>query len=375
MNTAYDLQFLESSENVRSAIVHALGREPNTEISRGVGVYIRQGRMFLDAASVAPLEIRPLPLYYGMMALGKAIIAGRGYRSPATLHRKHGLRDVSLQKSKLADLTVEIGTAGTFQEFNDVICGLEGIDYFEDMMTQRHILPTAASVQLVETRLTLEGILSHMSGLQDIFRVTFAKDAQILSFVLFNHGGTKDPTELRIDLPAIFTDLDSLRRIIQTLRVKYPILGRWSFASAQLAWDNSIILFKNVQPPEDELTADRIRVSDNCRQIEAIVAQEEVTIDFRRLLEPTCCGLTEDHPTLSAKINELYVSEASLQYAGMFLLGSLVRYQPQIWVHSVTRLASHERPADDQALAIIERFMSKVQSTFPRLVVRLLTQP
>ena len=97
-------------------------------------------------------------------------------------------------------------------------------------------------------------------------------------------------------------------------------------------------------------------------------------VDFRQLLDPVSGGLTQTHPSLMTPINDVYLSDISLQYAGIFLLSSLVRYRPQIWIHSISRFSNHEKPSDDQALALIEGFMNKVQSTYPNLVTRLLTQ-
>lgn len=120
------MQFLESSENVRRAITDTLGREPSAEVSKGVAVCIQQGRMFFESASNAAMEIRPLLLYYGMMAFAKSVVSGRGLRHLATLSQKHGLSDVSLQTARLSELSVKVGSGGTFQEFNDVIREQEG---------------------------------------------------------------------------------------------------------------------------------------------------------------------------------------------------------------------------------------------------------
>lgn len=372
-NDTYNLQFLESSENVRRAIADTLGREPNAEVSKGVAVCIQQGRMFFESASNAAMEIRPLLLYYGMMAFARSVVSGRGLRHLTTLSQKHGLSDVSPPKARLSELTVKFG-GGTFQEFNDVIREQEGVNYLEEWMTRRLILPTDASAKLDNTQITLKEILAHIPGLESMFFATFREKAGLLSFNLYTYGSPAEKVDLRIDVPDIFEDCHSLRKIVEGVREKYPTLQRWRFSSAEKAWDNSIIVFQNIAPMENELAPDSLAVGYEGRLISFKPMADDTYIDFRQLLDTVSGGLTQTYPSLATPINGAHLSDISLQYAGMFLLSSLVRYRPQIWVHSVSRFASHKRPADDQALALIEGFMDTVQSTYPKLVARLLTQ-
>lgn len=369
----YTLQFFESSENVKRAIADAIGREPSTEVSKGVAVCIQQGRMFFDSASKAGLEIRPLLLYYGMMAFSKAVVSGRGLKHLSALSQQHGLSDVSSQTARLSELTVRIQNKGTFQDFNDVISEQEGLNYFEEWMTKRHIQPTTASIQLANSQLTLKEILARIPGLQDLFHVTFREHAGLLIFSLYTHGSPTERVDLRIDVPEIFEDIYSLRKIIERVRENYPTLKRWRFYSAEKAWDNSVIIFQNISPLANELAPEHFAEEQGGRLLTLKHIADGEYIDFRQLLDPISGGLTQTYPSLMTPINGAHLSDISLQYMGMFLLSSLVRYRPQIWVHSISRFASHERPADDQALALIETFMDTVQSTYPKLVTRLLT--
>lgn len=241
-------------------------------------------------------------------------------------------------------------------------------------MTKRHILPTSASSQLNNTQITLKEILARIPGLESLFFATFREKAGLLSFSLNCYGSPEERVDLRIDVPDIFEDRHSLRRIVEGVREKYPTLQRWRFYSAEKAWDNSVIIFRNIAPMENELASENFVGEQGERRLTLKPMDDDTYIDFRQLLDPLSGGLTQIYPSLVTPINGARLSDISLQYAGMFLLSSLVRYRPQIWVHSVSRFASHERPADDQALALIEEFMDTVQSTYPKLVARLLTQ-
>ena len=372
---AYDLRFFESSENVRRVIADALGREPNAAVSKDVAVSIQQGRMFFESAADAPIEIRPLLLYYGMMAFAKSVVSGRGLRPLSALTQKHGLRDVSPHAARLAALTVKIEGNGTFHDFNDVICHQEGINYFENAMSRRHMLRMAPSAQLVGIQITLKDTLARIPGLQDLFQATFGEKADVLPFNLHAYAGPAESVDLRIDVPDLFEDRNSLRRIVEGIRAKYATLQRWRFSSAEKPWDNSVIIFQNVAPIAHELAPENLVEEFDGRRIKIRPIEPQTHIDFRQLLDPVAGRLTQPYPSLVVPIAGAHISDISLQYVGMFLLSSLVRYRPQTWVHSVSRFASQERPADDQALALIERFMNAAQGTFPNLVTRLLTQP
>ena len=374
-NNIYNLQFLESSENVKLVIKDMLGKEPNSEVAKGIAVCIQQGRMFFESASNAATEIRPLLLYYGMMAFAKAIVSGRSLQNLSTLSQTHGLRDVSSQTARLSELVVKIECHGTFQDFNDVICKQEGIDYYdENVMWHRHPIPTALSTQLQGTQITLKEILARIPGLEDLYQATFREKAELLAFSLYSRGTPTDSVELRIDVPDVFEDRNSLRKIVEVAREKYTTLKRWHFSSAEKAYDNSIIFFENTSPLENELASENFIEEQVGQGLKLKTIANHPYVDFRQLLNPVSGGLTQTYPSLMTPINDVYLSDISLQYAGIFLLSSLVRYRPQIWIHSISRFSNHEKPSDDQALALIEGFMNKVQSTYPSLVTRLLTQ-
>lgn len=371
----FDLRFLESAENVRGVLTEVLGRTPTARVARGISVCLQQGRMFFESALEAPLEIRPLPLYYGMMAYAKAIVAARGLKSLEHLNRSHGLKDISSQAATLAELKIRIGSRGTFQEFNDVIRDFEGISYFEHAMSRRHPLPTVASSELRQRDMSLKDILARIPGLQDLFLATFREESKVLPFMLYSHGAPTDQVDLRIDTPQLYEDRASLQRIVVAIREKHPILTRWRFMRAEKAWDNSILVFENIENRENEFTPDNLIDASDGRLTGIAANRPPTYVDFRQLLEPLAGGISREWPCFVEPIGGAHVSDVSLLYLGVCLLSSLVRYRPQIWVHSVSRFVTDERPADDQALALIDHFMGAARSAFLDLVPRALTKP
>lgn len=369
----HPLQFFESASNVRQAVQNSTGRAPNAKKSKDIATFIQQGRMFFEAADEASIEIRPLILYYGMMAFAKAIILSRTLTNIEALPQRHGLTDISPQTALLMDLTLRIEQSGTFQQFNDVVAPLEGITYFARTQADFYNTPAATSQAISGQNLTLKKVLSHCASVAGLYESTVHEANHTLPYTLYFPGAAHGVVEMRIDLRDVVGDLKELRKLVADCRTAFPSLANWRFRNAMRAWNHTIITFDNKTKPADDLADAAVRV-----QGEEVCAVEDATAqcrDFRALLTPATSSLAYSNWTcFTAPIAGNYISEASLQYLGMFLLGSLVRYRPQTWVHATTRFVSSERPADDAPLALIEQFMTVVQERFPALLVRLLSR-
>ena len=73
-----------------------------------------------------------------------------------------------------------------------------------------------------------------------------------------------------------------------------------------------------------------------------------------------------------APVNDIYLSEFTVHYLGLFLLSALVRYRPQAWAHAISRSSFPSEPADDQSLSLIERFLDIDQNEIPEMTVKIL---
>ncbi|WP_143809078.1 YaaC family protein [Paraburkholderia susongensis] len=123
-----EIQYLESTENLKKNIRASPGWMPNARQAEAIAACLRQGRLFYEAATRAPLEIRPLELYYGTSAYAKALILSTNRRATLdTLQQSHGITDTSPHNARLGDLTVQIARRGTFHEFNDCVAKLNRI--------------------------------------------------------------------------------------------------------------------------------------------------------------------------------------------------------------------------------------------------------
>jgi len=66
------IRFLESVTHLKALLRARSGRTPLTSVAHEISACLQQGRLFYEAAADAPLEIRPLLLYYGFVAFAKA---------------------------------------------------------------------------------------------------------------------------------------------------------------------------------------------------------------------------------------------------------------------------------------------------------------
>lgn len=168
-----DTKFLESVSNLRRAIKRASGRSPSAEVVRDISACLQQGRLFFEAASEAPLQIRPLQIFYGMVGFSKAVVLARNVRSISTLVQAHGLSDVSPDNATIAGMRLRFQADGIFQQFNDAVAPLGSIRYFDNSMRQKAIKPFDAASGLSNSDCSLTDLLGRIPGLQRLYHRTF----------------------------------------------------------------------------------------------------------------------------------------------------------------------------------------------------------
>lgn len=308
-----------------------------------------------------------------MVGFARALITARRVESLATLSHAHGISDTSSANSRIAELTVRIDEAGTFQEFNDVVAELNRFCYFDESTAPRALyLPSAKSDQLAGLRLSLKEILSRIPQLEDLFHNTFHEDPNVNAIYLHNLRESNGYWQLVVFDPQRFPDVASLRQIVERWRERHPFLKDWCLVSAARAYGKSQICFGNVSNAGIDEFGEAYLDGDG-DWYEAKVdplrntALERFPIEKR--LPPPAGGYPGGGNWAITHVNGVYFSEFALHYLAMFLLSSLVRYRPQTWEHAVSRTGLPDAPTDDQPLALIERFLEINSTAIPSLVV------
>ena len=373
----YDIKFLESAINVRELIRSSTGRKVSANVAREIAVCIQQGRLFFEAAADAPIQIKPLQIYYGVVAFAQAVIVATKRCSLSTLTRGHGLKDITQNNASVEGLALRIEKSGTFQEFNDAIAPLGRIWYYDNnSMPHWYEKPFDVADGLIDQRIKITDILARVPGLSDKFSQTFGSPSKTIPIFLNFGTSNIDHCTLRIDDPFLFTDRASLINFVKRLRAEYPFLEQWRFLEALHAWSNSIINFDNAATQEeDDLSEENLIQANN----NAFVARRAVMgsdsgsiIPLASILAPLSGGYVHSHTYAMQPINNVHLNEYALQFLGTFLLSSLVRYRPQIWQNAISRSVTAQSIADDRALSLIEKFLDDTLVGFPDMVVHLI---
>jgi hypothetical protein len=372
----YKCRFLESAENLKPLVRARIGRTPSTALAREIAACLQQGRLFYEAAQRAPLELRPLQQFYGMVGFAKALILGRQLTRLATLPQAHGLSDVSGLDFRIADLKAKIQYRGIFQKFNDVVKSLNRIRYFDGQSTPRTAyLCSTGSEQLDGLELSLREVLSRIPNLQSLFFNTFGELANT-DFVSLDDITLPGCWSIRIDDRELFTDRQSIRNIVVQWRNRFPFLNSWRFTSAQHAWGNSVIMFADTANVAfDEFAEETLVLGPNGYSATVnpagVAGRPPLPLDR---LSPLAGGYSTSAGqfAISPIAGNIYLSEFSLHFMALFILSSLVRYRTPTWAHAISRTSISDAPADDQALALIERFLELNAEVVPSFVVTVL---
>jgi hypothetical protein len=376
MNDWYDIKFLESATNVRELIRNSRGRKPSADVAREIAVCIQQGRLYFEAAAEAPIQIKPLQIYYGVVAFAQAVIVAIKNRSLSTLARAHGLTDVTQNDAGVEGLTLRVERSGTFQEFNDAIAPLGRIWYYDNSMPKWFEKPFDVAANLSDQQISITEILARAPGLWGKFSQTFGSSAKTIPIMLFFDSQNTKPSSLRIDDPFLFTDRASLVDFVKGLRTGYPFLERWRFNEAEHAWGNSIITFDNTgQRQDDDLSEGSLIQANNngFAAKRALADGDQLIVPAADILVPLSGGYVHSTQTFAMQpINNVKLHEYALQFLGTFLLSSLVRYRPQIWQTAISRSVTMQSAADDRALSLIEKFLDDTLREFPDMVVRVI---
>lgn len=352
MSARPPITFFESSENLRSAVRDRTGRSLSAGAARDAAICLQQGRLFFEAATESGLEIKPLQLFYGSLAFAKAVTLVTKNSRLATLPRSHGLRGITAPAARLADLSLQIRGVGTFQDFNDAAAPENRVHTSDASTNPVSIsLPAANSSSLEGSTLALKDILGRISLVRDLFVHTFKEPAR------------SEPTVLGQNLQNFWYlqawnsepvgTVEEACAAADSWRDRFPVLQNWRVAWVSNSWGKTVIEFRNEECPRTPLREQLEMTSPG---------NFESSLPPGRTRPPQdlLVGGSLSDGGLCSPINGVYISQPALVYLGIFLLSSLVRYRPEIWIHSITRRNSSEQPADDYAISLLENFLSVV---------------
>lgn len=109
-------------------------------------------------------------------------------------------------------------------------------------------VPSAKADQLSGIELSLRDILGRIPGLESLYRMTFHEEPQTQAMEMKKDGVFFD---IRHDISRPIGGRDSLRKLVEHLRSRFPSLKMWRLEAAQ-QWsgNRSTIHFINARVPE-----------------------------------------------------------------------------------------------------------------------------
>jgi len=289
-------------------------------------------RDYYQAAKSSSRTIAPLLLYYGLTNLAKAltlIFGGRKFSSLMLIGDSHGL-SMNVPQGKVPSLEecgCKVNESGTFTSFLEVFSYDVNFQYCgKDELT----LKVASYQDLKGRTLTLKDILLEIVQLKGLCLKTF-DEAPNVANVWF-----------RSEIDIMDHEYHEYKRFLEFSDRGIESLG---FSELQPDWDRA----------EDD-------------QGSAHIISKSIPKAFRclsELQEP----IGDDY--ISANVYLRYTVQPLLstwiaEYIGIFILGNIVRYHPDLWVSMISR------KQDSRVMAIVEQFIGLAKSSFPTAALRIL---
>jgi YaaC-like Protein len=345
--------FFESTGNLKSLLRKAANFEAGPTQLLHISACLRQGREFFQDARVGEGMTRPISLFYGMASFAKAVVLS--YGRPRTLDKlspTHGLEAPNRYDKELEDLVVEVRSRGTrdvlFHNFVDAMSANSRVPAearrrasapAPDVLPTSSFwiwVPSAHAEELQNSRFSLSELLSVIPGLEDLFEYTFNRPPALIEARL--RFGLVPPTE---ETPVASLVVSNPHRLaVEALYQRVPHLMKWRLFTTGEDW----LIFENL-PPELEP-----RPSLASEQMANLTPLAEILPPFL------------GDKTLAGALNNHWLHEAVSLYLAAFLLSSVARYRPDIWIG----LATFDPKASQVKMkAVIEAFFEIALERFP----------
>jgi hypothetical protein len=133
-------------------------------------------------------------------------------------------------------------------------------------------------------------------------------------------------------------------------------------------------MFTNSSPPDSEFDPSRFYQSESGFEPAPTgrLSPAKQWQVISEILTPLGGTYSNQTTAIAPLDNDVYVGDYTLHYLALYLLSSLVRYRPNVWVHAISRSVADNNPSDDGALALIESFLALNAAEIPQLVADVL---
>jgi hypothetical protein len=319
------------------------GRHPGTAAekrrrkARDISATVSQGIELLEAASVASLLTRPLPLFYAAEAFAKAMMVLKDGALEGGDFKAHGLRGVKKQRYFIRTLSCEVGTPGS-DVWSRAVASLDGdwtpyTSYVDGQGTIADRRDTPAGVApSVGSELALGQLLRHLPELaEDLPAAGCAHPYVVHLRDLEVHENTGPPPHASIQCSLRHAhNLDTKQMIVDHEAPRGLLSG---YIQTRDAYD--VLMYTATAPTLGEIVRPHLRGD----------IFGELYFDFSRTRQQ--------------------LAEFPTYYAALFILSDVVRYQGQ-WKRLID-----EHPEE---AVLIDRFLDIAIRKLPNLALNELAQ-
>lgn len=355
------LSLYESPELVRRLAKQRTGRSPNTTKAREISAHFAQGREYFRSAAGTGELVRPLVLYYGVVALARGAVLFLD-TAKSKLEAAHGLDasgwdDILTQPYTLPDAEVRIGAKGTFAELARVAGNIERV------RVQAENSPGVANAQspgsglTPDVTLTLKEILGQIPDIVALYERTFSEHSRRLR-AEFSYTGLPEPHHQHEVRPDQDVRCHSWVGILRST----PALG-----FPPEGWTEDLIAAGGVgtikgTPDEGFLHFTRSRREARYGRAHHLYSPAG-SRNEPRLQMPVAASVSGEEylklPTDSGVVLSTLLALHLIAYAS----GMLVRYHPGYWAMLVGRMEGAE------IAPLLSAAVSTVEERYPELIL------
>lgn len=334
------LSTFESRDYVESWFNSRHGRHLNARAAYAITACFIQGREYFDAAATAATSVRPLLLYYGVLAMSRGLILLRNpVKKEESLKQSHGLEAVDWGGNmaggldKVLDVRIR-ATNGTFGELVDAIGSVQSTAWWVPPNFAEGLYYATFSRPAFATgayELTLDELLSRDHRLLALYAQTTGRPSKV-------HIGevvAQDGIGVDVTLYGFSADAADIRA---------------RFGQPETQPINAITEGRRLRIPGAQF---RVTGAD----LNALKSELPLT----QFTGNDGMFIVEDLPH-GDRLSELLRS-----FLLSYILGMLVRYHPSRWI----ALLRNEK--GDAAQPCLKAIAQAVAADFPRLVVEALS--
>ncbi len=332
------LSFYESTDLIKKFYKTKHNRTLNASKAKEIVSHFKQGRNYFESASTASDLVKPLLMYYGVVALSRGLILYLDIsRRENSLKGAHGVEVVGWGNTLSDGIknipSLKIRTCnGTFSELVKTTRNASNIKMFTGPYPSQVELSRTGTEDILSFEVEFEEILARIPELITEYSVTFDKLPKVFpSQIFYFNSGTQ------IDI--------SIFEINGQLPSKHEIREFWGLEP------NIDITYRANHNFVGNVKNQCFRIRHN--NIDELVDQMPFFLRDEKYNNYACVPFE----------NKIMLSKLSLLFLSSYTLGMLVRYYPTHW----NSLVSKEN--GDYTYPIIRALITSIETLYPKLVL------